>query len=274
MTQWVLLRGLARDSRHWGDFPATLRAALPGAQLHLVDLPGNGRFCGVPSPISVEAMAHDCRYQLSRRGLKAPFNVIGLSLGGMVAVAWAQAHPAEVAGCVLVNTSLRPFSTFKQRLRPVNYRSLLKMAFGLMSDAQCEATVMRLTSRLVAADAARSERQLAEWLRWRREWPVSSLNAARQLIAAARFQAPPAPPVPEVLVLASAQDALVDSRCSRQLAEAWGCGIALHPEAGHDLPLDDGHWLAEQVAQWAVPRLSESESDFAVFQEPLRRRTA
>ena len=26
---WVLLRGLMREARHWGEFPAMLRAALP-----------------------------------------------------------------------------------------------------------------------------------------------------------------------------------------------------------------------------------------------------
>ena len=35
-----------------------------------------------------------------------------MSLGAMVAVAWANAHPQELARCVLINASLRPFSPF------------------------------------------------------------------------------------------------------------------------------------------------------------------
>ena len=30
MSTWVLLRGLTRESRHWGDFPDILREHLPG----------------------------------------------------------------------------------------------------------------------------------------------------------------------------------------------------------------------------------------------------
>ena len=51
-----------------------------------------------------------------------------MSLGAMVAVDWAARHPEELAGCVLINTSLRPFSPWYQRLRPANYGALLRPA--------------------------------------------------------------------------------------------------------------------------------------------------
>ena len=35
-------------------------------------------------------------------------------------------HPEETRGCVLINTSLPPFSPFHQRLKPGNYLPLLK----------------------------------------------------------------------------------------------------------------------------------------------------
>ena len=38
---WVLLRGLTREARHWGGFPERLGAAL-GVEVHCLDLPGNG----------------------------------------------------------------------------------------------------------------------------------------------------------------------------------------------------------------------------------------
>jgi hypothetical protein len=53
-----------------------------------------------------------------------------------------------------------------------------------------------------------------------------------------------------VLVLCSAADTLVDPDCSRRIAAALGASLAVHPSAGHDLPLDDGAWMAEQVALW------------------------
>jgi hypothetical protein len=50
-----------------------------------------------------------------------------------------------------------------------------------------------------------------------------------------------------VLLLTSAQDGLVDTRCSLALAQAWHCDIESHPWAGHDLPLDDAAWVIEAV---------------------------
>ena len=41
---WILLRGLARESAHWGDFIPLLQSTFPDAQLTLLDLPGTGRF--------------------------------------------------------------------------------------------------------------------------------------------------------------------------------------------------------------------------------------
>jgi pimeloyl-ACP methyl ester carboxylesterase len=68
-----------------------------------------------------------------------------MSLGAMVAVAWADRHPDELAGGVLINTSLRPFSPWYQRLRPANYLALLGLL--LAGDAgRRERTILRLTS--------------------------------------------------------------------------------------------------------------------------------
>ena len=39
---WFLLRGLSREAGHWGEFVPALRAALPDAAIHTIDLPGAG----------------------------------------------------------------------------------------------------------------------------------------------------------------------------------------------------------------------------------------
>ena len=91
---------------------------------------------------------------------------------------------------------------------------------------------------------------LQRWLGYQREFPVTRANALRQLWAAARFRAPAARPAVPLLVLCSAGDQLVDHRCSLRLAEAWRAEQRVHADAGHDLPLDDGAWVAAQVADW------------------------
>jgi pimeloyl-ACP methyl ester carboxylesterase len=70
------------------------------------------------------------------------------------------------------------------------------------------------------------------------------------LLAAISFRAATTtPPVP-LLLLAAQQDKLVNVKCSITLAKRWGSPIKLHPTAGHDLPLDDGEWVARQVGEW------------------------
>jgi pimeloyl-ACP methyl ester carboxylesterase len=246
---WVLLRGLTRDSRHWGGFPEQLREALPDARVVPLDLPGNGLLNDQTSPTRVEAMADHCRAELRRQGLPPPYGVLAMSLGAMVTVAWAQQAPQDLAAGVLINTSLRPFSPFYQRLRPANYPTLLRLLIAGGSPMEWEQAVLRMTSRQVRAP----EPLLALWEGFRRQRPVARRNALNQLVAAARCQAPSARPAPPLLLLSSAQDGLVNPRCSAALARAWGLEQVVHPDAGHDLPLDDGAWVAAQVRRWVFP---------------------
>lgn len=246
---WVLLRGLTREARHWGDFAAQLRAVQPGAPVIALDLPGNGELHAQRSPASVPAMAAHCRVALRTAGVAPPYRVLAMSLGAMVAVAWAQAQPRELAAAVLINTSLRPFGAFHQRLRPSQYATLLRLALTDADAAEWERCILALTSRRRFSEAER-DGLLRAWTAWRRESLVSRANALRQLLAAARFRAPQPRPAVPLLVLASAHDALVDPHCSRRLAQAWALPIAEHPTAGHDLPLDDGPWVARQVERF------------------------
>ncbi|MFA6311151.1 MAG: alpha/beta hydrolase [Sterolibacterium sp.] len=246
MTTWVLLRGLTRESRHWGAFVDTFRAALGGAEVVALDLPGNGCLNGMRSFTKVADMVDWCRLELSARGVPPPYHLLGMSLGAMVAVEWAYAHADEVRGGVLINTSLGQFSPFYRRLRPANYPALLGLSLLGGSDEEWETTILRITSRR-AIDTAKVR---SSWIAWRHERPVGRSNALRQLLAAWRYRAPAGRPTVPILVLASAQDALVDPRCSMEIATRWSATYVEHPTAGHDLPLDDGAWVAKQVGAW------------------------
>jgi pimeloyl-ACP methyl ester carboxylesterase len=243
-TPWVLLRGLMRDRRHWGGFAALFAARFGGAAIAAIDFPGNGELHRQRSLGSIEATADFCRAELQRRGLKPPYRVLAMSMGAMVAASWATRYPDELAACVLINTSLRPFSRFWQRLRPVAYPSVLKMALLRPSARDAETMVLKLTT------TSRDAGVLDDWSAWREAQPVSSANALRQLAAATRFVASPAPPKVRTLVLVGAKDRLVSPDCSRKLAAAWGCELREHPSAGHDLPFDDAEWVVAQVGRW------------------------
>jgi len=251
VTTWLLFRGLTRESRHWGDFPEIFQAACPEAEILCLDLPGNGVLYRQDSPADVLAMAEYCRAELRQRGIAGPVHLLAMSLGAMVAVAWAARYPEEIAGAVLINTSLRPFSPFYQRLRPRSYGRLLRFLWPGDSTAAAEVRILRLTSNRAAAPEL-----VAAWAAYRREQPVALANALRQLLAAVRYRAPVAAPAIPLLVLASRGDQLVNPDCSRRLARLWQTAFAEHANAGHDIPLDDGPWVAEQIGAWrqtAVP---------------------
>ncbi len=246
MSTWVFLRGLTRESRHWGDFPDVFRNTIADAEIVTLDLPGNGRLNRMESPLRVEQMADYCHAEMQARGLSPPYFLLAMSLGAMVAVAWAERHPGDIAAAVLISTSLRPFSPFYRRLRPANYLRLLRLFGARPGDRELEMAILQATTRLVSDPAVVIE----QWLQWRRENPVSLRNALHQLLAAARYRAPRERPIERFLLLAGARDTLVDPRCSRQLAAAWWAPLAVHAAAGHDLPLDDAAWVLEQVASW------------------------
>ncbi len=243
---WVLLRGLTREAAHWGDFPALLRARLPAARVLTLDLPGCGSELRQRSPARIEGIVDALRAQLKARQVTTPVHLLALSLGGMVAVDWARRFPHELAGMVLVNTSLARFSRVDQRLRPGNLPALLRLLRAGRDAEAREAIVLRLTS----ARALVLQAVVPGWVDVRRARPVSAANAWRQLLAAACYRAPREAPAVPALVLSSAGDRLVDPACSRRLAETWHWPLAEHPSAGHDLPLDDGDWVVEQVACW------------------------
>jgi pimeloyl-ACP methyl ester carboxylesterase len=247
MTTWVFLRGLTREARHWGDFPDRFRgefaSGLAPGDILTPDLPGNGRRGGEPSPTSVEAMMQACRRELREQGRAPPYHLLAMSLGGMVAVAWAARYPEECRAAVLLNTSLRPWCAFRERLRAGALPALLRLLYA--GGQARERAILELTSTRAAA----LRDILPAWTAYARERPVARRNALRQLLAAARFSAVEKPAVP-VLILAGAGDRMVDPRCSQHLASAWGADFALHPSAGHDLALDDGDWVARQVKEW------------------------
>jgi len=251
---WVLLRGLIRESRHWGALPGLLARALPASRVLCPDLPGNGLRNHEPSPTRIEAMVESCRAALKLGGHAPPYRLLAMSLGGMVAANWASAYPAEVEALVLINTSMRPFSPFYRRLRPASYARLLRAATASAELPARETLILGLVSN----SAARRAVALPAWVALARQNPVTRRNALRQLLAAARFRASPAPPVAPTLVLVSQQDRLVSPACSHALARAWGTALASHPAAGHDLALDDAPWVVGEVMAWLERRSAGS----------------
>lgn len=250
---WVLLRGLSRESGHWGVFPdhllRELRDLQPNSQLLMLDLPGTGTMRRQASPTQVSAIVDACRAELRSRGIEGSVSLVGMSLGVAVLNDWANRYPNEIEQGVLINPSLRPFSELFRKSRPLNYLSLLLLSLSRFSARMREERVLRLTTRMAPRDEV-----IERWLELQRKHPLGVRNTARQLIASMRYRASRTRPSAPMLLLCSKADTLVDWRCSQAISRAWGAPLRLHTKAGHDLPLDDPQWVARSVAEWLRDR--------------------
>lgn len=245
---FVLIRGLLREARHWGIFTEQLQQQFPDAIISTPDIPGNGKQYQSISPASIAGMTEALRQQIPH---DRPLVLIGLSMGGMIAIDWMSRYSEEINGAVLINTSARPLALFYQRLRWQIYPKILKMA--CYSPAEKEAEILRLTSNRFQNDAA----LLENWQQWQRQNPVSARSARNQFLAAMRFRLPSNPPQPRIFIVTSKADRLVDYRCSQQLAQYWQTSYQQHENAGHDLPLDEPEWLAQVIWQWCTEKIAQ-----------------
>ena len=251
--RWIFLRGLVRESAHWDGFPEGFSEGIRNGGVFLADLPGNGRHWRLPSPDSITELMEFARREAlaAEAGASTPTRpryLFAISLGGMVALEWLHQYPQEIAGAVLVNTSLRGLSPIYQRLCWRAWPALLTTALQRQPQAR-ERAILELTSHqatkpgLVEARAEAYQRH-----------PISPLNLVRQLKAAASYRPPPHSPGPPLLLLNSRGDRLVDPACSQAIARHWHAPLATHPWAGHDLPLDDPAWIIAEVSGWLRSR--------------------
>lgn len=244
MSEWILLRGLTREARHWGAFPERVRMEIGDAHgVTPIDLPGIGAERALPDVADMAAFVRD---RANAMGLAKPYRLLAMSLGAMVATEWAARHPEEIDRLVLINTSMRPFARSVERLRPAALPTLARIAAAWNRPQECEAIIHRLTCHRRDTAAA----DIAEWTAIRASLPVSAASALRQLWAAARYRAPHAPPRCPTLLLSSVADRLVDPVCSARIATRWSAAHAKHSWAGHDLPHDDPAWTCGRIVEW------------------------
>lgn len=245
---WLLLRGLCRESAHWGDFPALLQAAFPDSTVSTLDLPGTGRFYRQISPDSIRAITEQVRRQAVQEGLLArPVTVLALSLGGMVAWEWARRHPQDIAAAALVNTSFAGLSPFYQRLRWQSYRQFFRVLLE-RNLYKRELAIIRLVSNRREHDLETA----AAWTEIQQARPIGFTNAVRQITAASRYRPGLINPETPLLLLNGRGDRLVAPACSNAIRDKWQIQSVSHPWGGHDLCLDDGAWVINRLEDWII----------------------
>ena len=246
MMHIILLRGLAREAAHWHSFPEQLQAALGAqCQLHLIDFPGCGKYYQRPALHSIDAMTGHARNEGNVPAVLAsgePVFIIGISMGGMVALDWAQRFPQEIKGIVLINSSAGDQPLF-WRLQPAAWPNVLLAL--LLPARQREARVLRMVSN----DSAAYQKNLQQWLDIQQQRPITRVTILKMLRAAANFR-PRKECSVKGLVLTSRGDRMVAPRASEAIAQTFQWPLIDHPHAGHDLPMDDARWVVQELQRW------------------------
>ena len=245
MANYLLLRGWAREKRHWGPFPEKL-----GSTAFMLDLPGVGTEYNRLCPTTLDGMVEDIRYRWIHETDKDESRknvIIGISLGGMIALRWVQMFPQDFQGSVVINTSIADYSKPWERLKLTNLKQLIE-TIGEKDAVKRERQVLRMTTRLPAEDI----NELAKlWGAYAEEYPISTRNILAQVWAAAKFRLE-IPPKSPVLVLASRQDPFVNPLCSEAFSRHTGAPLRWHPRAGHDLTLEDPVWAAKKIREFSA----------------------
>lgn len=89
--------------------PQVLSQALGGCAVYALDLPGVGTESDVPAPRSIAATADHVRLRwqalCADKGVTHPVAVMGVSMGGMVALDWVSRHPEDFSHVVCARSS-------------------------------------------------------------------------------------------------------------------------------------------------------------------------
>lgn len=240
--KWVILRGLSREKRHWRSFYDLLKAN--SEDVLALDLPGVGTEKHKKCPLSIKANTEDLRERwLSIKNDSEEWGLLGISMGGMIALDWAHRYPYDFKRIVVINSSSKDTGANLQRFSLYGWFQTL-MSLSRKSHFDSEKEILKMVSNLKKNDEA----ILNEFAQISSEAELTMTKIGSQLLASSQFMLP-AKIKPPLLILASIKDHLVDVRCSKMMAERLQAQIKFHPTAGHELTLDDPEWCIEKILE-------------------------
>jgi pimeloyl-ACP methyl ester carboxylesterase len=244
-TPILLLKGLGRSMSHWVDFADLLSQVAP---VILVDLRGMGasdKKLGWQDSIS--DYASDLVQVLD--ALTVPkAHIMGVSLGGMVALAFGLLEPQRTASLIVMNASIAGSRT--PRLSSKAFFLLLK---SLVRPAQS----LHGTLAEILAGSSLTESRKKEVTAWfeaiAQKEGLYTIQVLKQLGAAARFHVRRRLPLVQVpaLILCGSHDQFVPIKNSKLIHRLLpDATFKVIEGGGHELEIDYAPELLSQVREW------------------------
>lgn len=244
MKKIILLRGLVRESRHWGNFPKQLESAIADSTILTPEIQGVGRYINTSSPDNLIDMIEFMREQIKEH-LGKDSIIMAMSLGGMIAKQWTEKYPDDFSKMILINTSYKGINPLLHRLKPSAIFQFLNI-FITPHMGMREKKILDLVSNV----PKKRDSILPEWIEIQKDAPVARESFINQIKAALKFQPSSQKPSLETLLIASKKDRLCDYNCTVKLSQLWNVPLKLHQSAGHDIPLDAPEWLIEKTKEF------------------------
>jgi pimeloyl-ACP methyl ester carboxylesterase len=241
----VMLRGLGRNMRHWLGFDKRLAERY---QVILVDARGLGKTQKkMTLTTSIWDLATDVRDVLKYIGIEKA-HILGVSLGGMVALAFGIKYPEKCASIVVLNTSiggLRKLRIYPRVLGALGWK-------GLRNNSQIELDLIHF---LVGGEV-NTERKLELARIHQRIYETDSSVTQvviKQLLAAARFS--PKNQLEnlkvKVLVVYGGDDRFVPNSNSEAISRIIPSAKVLCIDgAGHEISIDKADELEKHLFAW------------------------
>lgn len=241
-TPLLLIMGLGGSMDAWQ--PSFVDALAASHRVIVFDNAGIGRTSGLPSPLTATAMANQTSALITALGLSR-VDVLGWSLGGMVAQALAVQHPAQVERLVLAAT------------QPGTGRALpIPAAAGADATSSDPTTVL---SVLFPSDQRAAERQYVTGILSYPGYysaPRSVIGAQSAAVQSWLAGSDPSGPqtghikVP-TLVADGNDDALDPVGNDQMLATIIsGAQLVIYPDAGHGFLFQDAGAFVPRVEQF------------------------
>lgn len=241
---FYLIRGLSRESGHWGDFLFHLSDEFPDATLHLIDLPGSGKHHNDSSPASIPKIVDFIRRNTTFNDHEKNI-VLSSSLGGIVAMDWVMRFPSEFDGIVMMNSTFKPICNNSERVKPKIRFKLVQLL--LSSNIEKREKIMlyiNSNKKLITNDL------LMKWVEIQKNRKMTNWNIFMQTVAGHRYKIKATKvPIP-LLILGSKNDKLVCPSCLKKTHEILGGKLKWHETAGHCIPLDEPIWVSKQIKNW------------------------
>jgi len=117
----ILVHGLGDDIKTWRSILKPLSTLSEAAAFNR---PGYGQSAWEGIPRDAKTISDEIRFILHEAGYTSPVILAGHSLGGVYAQVYARRFPSEVAGLVLIDTTVPGQTALIRRLMPVQFAAL------------------------------------------------------------------------------------------------------------------------------------------------------